>query len=363
MMHRRIHILVAFLLMCWGGMGCIDEVNIGEESDFIEKLVIDGQLRKGNPSTIQVQVSRSINFQATPIPNFVSGGILTLIDETGDTRPVPEVAEGRYFAAIDVSDPFLIQTDKAYKIRLELGGATYESAYDTIYSVPQADSLTFSWRQRQVLNEQENIVEETLWQLFIHTPLTGPNSSRKTPLRWDFNAVWSLVEYPPPEPLFARTCYVSEDLGLDEVVVFDPLEIERDRLDGFFLLEEPLSFKLANGQSVAVLQQSISLSAYAYWDRIGQVISRSGGFLETPPGKIQGNMFEVGNADTEVLGLFYVSEVDTLRTFMRSADFPNQIFKYCSTSRFPSYFEADESCRDCLTWPNSTYERPSFWFP
>lgn len=360
-MLRKVHVCIIYLLLCWGGMGCIDEIDIGEESDSIEKLVIDGQLRKGNPSTIHVQVSKSINFQATPVPDFVSGGILTLIDETGNERDIPEVEEGRFYSTIEDSDPFLVQTDKSYKIRLKLAGVTYESTYDTLYAVPRADSLTFSWRQRQILNEQENIVEENLWQLFIHTPLTSPNGLRRSALRWDFSSVWSLIESPPPAPRFARTCYISENLNLDEVVVFDPSIIEGSRVDGFLLMEEPLSFKIANAQSITVLQQSISSTAYTYWDRVGQVITRSGGFLETPPGKIQGNMFQVGNPEAEVLGLFYVSEVDTLRTFMQSGDFPQQIFGYCT--RFPDFFEADEPCQDCLTWPNSTYDRPSFWFP
>ena len=355
-MIRRIHVMASVILICWGGMGCIDEINIGEESDFIEKLVIDGQLRKGNPSTVQVQVSRSINFQSTPVTNFVSGGILTLVDDAGSERLIPEVEEGRFFASIDESDPFLVQTGSAYRIRLELEGSTYESTYDTIYAVPQADSLSFSWRQRQVLNDQENIVEENLWQLFIHTPLTSSHSSRRPALRWDFSSVWSLVEIPPPAPRFARTCYVSENLNLDEVVVFNSATTERDRIDRLLLIENPLSFKMANGQSVTVLQQSMSQAAYAYWDRVGQVISRSGGFLETPPGKIQGNLFQVGNPETEVLGLFYVSEVDTLRTFMQSSDFPVQLVGYCT--RFPDFFEAEEPCQDCLRWPNSTYDPP-----
>ena len=133
------------------------------------------------------------------------------------------------------------------------------------------------------------------------------------------------------------------------------------RISPFFIMEEPVTHKISSGYILTAFQQSLSTEAFQYWDKVSQVISRSGGFLETPPGKIQGNISQVGDPNIEVLGLFYASDVDTQRVLVSVTDFPFSVRGFCS--RFASYEEASEACRNCLLWPNSTYERPSFWKP
>ncbi len=353
-----IYVLISMGLIFWG---CIDEIDLGEEVEFQEKLVIEGQLRKGAVSIIEIQVSQSIPYQAAPVTNFVSGGSLTLINDSGEERAIPEVEGGRFLASIDSNDPFAIETGRAFKIHLSLGGNTYESAWDTLFAVPKPDSMSIQWKRQSVLNESENIIDENLWQAYIHTPLSVDASPIRPALKWDFSAVWSLVEYPPPPPAFARTCYISEGLNLDKIAVFDPSSSDRMRVDGLFLTESPISFRVANGQYLTALQQSLSHSAFVYWEQVGQVVSRSGGFLETPPGKIKGNITQLEDPDKEILGLFYASEIDTVRVFMRSQDFPFQVLGFCL--QFPSYSESPESCRDCLSRPNSSYTPPHYWRP
>ena len=353
-----IFVLISIGMSFWG---CIDEIELGEEADFLEKLAIDGQLKKGATSSIEIQVSQSIPYQASPVTNFVGGGMLKLINDMGEERAIPEVEAGRFFDTFDSNSSFPIETGRAYKIHLELGGNSYESAWDTLYAVPKPDSMSIRWKQQKVLNESENIVDEFLWQAHIHTPLSAGGSAIRPALKWDFSAVWSLVEFPPPPPAFARTCYVTEPVNLDKVVVFDPSNSDKGRVDGLFLTEALLTHKVAFGHFLIALQQSISHSAFVYWDQVSQVVSRSGGFLETPPGKIKGNISQIENPEREVLGLFYASEVDTVRVFMQARDFPTQIGGFCA--QFESYNEAPEPCRDCLDWANSTYTRPHFWQP
>ena len=180
--------------------GCIDEIDLEGENPPKEKLVIEGQLRAGNPSTLLVRVSQSIGFQETPTSNFIGGGILRLIDHSGLEESIPEIETGNFFARFDSTSSMDVRPGKAYKIELTLNGNIYESKFDTLYAVPHADSLSLDWESREVLNETENISEEFFWKAFVHTPLSSPNGSFRPSLKWDFSGVYEFIEFSPPLP-------------------------------------------------------------------------------------------------------------------------------------------------------------------
>ncbi|MEM6628877.1 MAG: DUF4249 family protein [Bacteroidota bacterium] len=343
-------------------LGCIDEIDLDSKVPQESKLVIDGQLRAGNPSTLLVQVSRSIDFQETPTTNFVGGGSLKIMDDTGAEESVPEIEGGIFMRSFDASSAFEVRAGKAYKMVLELEGKVYESSFDTLYSVPKADSLSIGWERREVLNESENIIEQFFWKVFIHTPLVPENSPTVPNLRWDFTGVYRFVETPPTSPFVEqRSCYVPDKINIEEISILNREEPTTQQLTNYLVMEEPITHKVSSGYLLTVFQQSISDNAFQYWDKARQVISRSGGFLETPPGKIRGNIFQVDDPSEEVLGLFYVSDVDTARILVRARDFPFGVLGFCPSA--PTDAEIDETCRNCLLWPNSSYEQPPFWEP
>ena len=358
---KKLLLIATGIILCVLPPGCIDEIDLEGEAPQEQKLVIEGQLRAGNPSTLLVQVSESIGFQETPASNFVGGGTLRLIDDSGIEQIIPEGEPGRFFASFPPSSPLEVRPGKAYKIELSLNGNVYESKFDTLYLVPKADSLSLGWESREVLNESENISEAFFWKAFVHTPLTTSNGSFRPSLKWDFSGVYEFIEFSPPLPGEQKVCYVSEIVNVDEVVVLGREEANLPRISPFFIIEEPITHKISSGYILTAFQQSLSKEAFQYWDKVSQVISRSGGFLETPPGKIQGNISQVGNPNAEVLGLFYASDVDTLQILVRGTDFPVTVGGFCS--RFASYEEASDECRNCLLWPNSTYDRPPNWDP
>jgi hypothetical protein len=181
------------------------------------------------------------------------------------------------------------------------------------------------------------------------------------------------------------TCWKSNPLG--QIYTGTTRNLSQNEL-----LRVPLNFvsnetdRLSVTYSLYVQQQSLSLEAFDYWQRMNDQSAGSGGVYEKQPASVEGNIYNVNHPDDVVLGCFYASQVREQRIFVKNNnlfDFtiPRVSCEYEPTSslwarygdqniHFPVYiyvpgpfqptFWGPEECFDCRLQGGDTI-RPLIW--
>ncbi len=358
MMNRYFPFLLGIMMLSlWGG--CVDDIPLEVPEGNTQKLVIQASIMKGNPSVIEVLLSHSADFVQYFNARQISGASVKILDETQRSLLIPEARPGLYRLAWVNDGDFEIARGQTYQLEVQLPtGASYLSSLERIYAVPAATDIHIGLQTRSVLNEAENIVETPFIQFLIETPLKHPDETEKAYLKWDMEGVFRLIELEAPIPIPGpQTCYISESIGLGQVHVFNGFETSDDRLTNHLIYEEAINWNYSAGYYLTVYQQSLSKGAYEYWNKVSEVSAREGSLFEPPPGKIKSNIYNVDDEQEQVLGYFYATEVDSIRRFIQpqEANSPSApCFAY-------TYETADDYCRNCLLWPNSTLRKPDYW--
>lgn len=350
---------VVFLLFL---SACVDEIPLPEPGEEALPVVIQGRVSKGDPSLLRVSLSLAAPFSAADFPPRITGAEVLVVDRDGTRWPVPEVETGLYERRIGAGEPQAIETGRAYQLQVTLpDGRTYHSDYETVLPVPRPDSISYGVITRAEINTSGNIQEVPILQVYLHSPLTGTNEKAPPALKWDFMGVWQLQET-DLGAIGPRSCYVSQFVNLDEVVVLDGRSVSTDYLDRRLLFEEPIDHRFAVGYFLTVIQQSLSAGAYTYWSRVAEVTERSGGLFEKPPASVPGNIRNIADPGEKVLGFFYAGATDTLRRRISLSE-DLAIGRNCPPNLEPGMSANDLSkeCVNCLLWPNSTLERPPYW--
>lgn len=351
--------VILFLLLVALASSCVDEITLAIPAAQQKKLAIVGSIRKQDSTLISVEITRSLDVTNRLLPDPESGAAVYIYDEDGANLLIPEIRPGVYKLSVPEMNAFLIKLGKSYRLSVQLSnGQTYESTLEPLLAVPKPDSLSFQVVERKVQNDFGYISKNDYVEVLISTPLGLDSSS--VHLKWDFEGCYQLQELQPPPPSSAspRTCYINQALNLGKVVVFNGLETTKNRLEQFSLMEEPINVRFGTGFYFTVHQQSLSPGAYEYWNNISQIVSRTGSLFEPPAGIVKSNIYNVNNPEEEVLGYFYCTEVESLHKKV-NLEKPYRPPARCAA--YPSYYEAEPFCRDCLLWPNSTLKKPDYW--
>ncbi len=340
-------------------IGCIDEIDLDGTGGGGNKMVVQGQLIKSSPSSVRIRVSRTAEFSGRSLPTAVSGAVVILWDNAGNELQVPEVEPGIYEMEInDDNSDMSVETGGNYMIEVVTSeGSQYQSSMEPLKPVPQADSVSIVIVEREELDLNDQRQLKQYLQFFLHTSLVANESSERASLRWTFESIYrvdeTFVPGPGPGP---QTCFVSRGLNFDKVVVFNGNEVNSDRLDNFYLVEDELGFKFALGYLLEINQHSLSKGAYEYWDQVSQSVGLSGGLFEATPGRIVGNMSNKNDPNEDVFGYFYASEELKVTRFV-TPDEAGRPEDFCSSP----VFSGEKVCLACETIQFSTKEKPDYW--
>jgi len=336
-------------------VGCLSEVEIDVPENVSDNIAIVGQLYN---SSVVVRVTGLTSYVGFSQPILIDDASVQLFDESGSFINVPNSGQGVYQTQ-NISLP--IFPGNRYQLKVSINGKTYESTLETLFSVPEATSVEHNDIFRSELNDFGNIVENRYIQFLINTPLSTVGSVEKSYLKWDFDAVYRFIETTPaiPFPPTPKTCYYPQILGIDEIAIFNGPESRLTTLENEFLIEEPLDHRFSRGFYFNVSQQSLSEGAYNYWEQVQAITDLSGNFFEDPPGKIIGNFKNPDDPAEEVFGYFYATQAIVTRVFVKSSDY--QISSICPAVAPFGDTSIRRTCFNCLSHPNSSLNKPSYW--
>lgn len=356
----RWSILLGGLLL--GLAACLSEIKLEVPGEKIASIAIRGQLIGGEHPLISIKITSLSEFNASSVARPVSEASVVLIDEFNNGIDVPLRRPGLYELEIPAGAfPLEVRAGQAYQLSVSTpGGKNYLSTFELLSAVPEPEELRYLSTRREVLNEVNNVIDREFIQFLLTTPIVSPQNGAPSFLKWDFIGTYKFPEstlasaFPPN----TRTCYITERLNLENVVVFDGSQSGQDLLRDLVLLEEPFDFRFSNGFYLTIRQQSLSEGAFRYWEQIGKVVQLSGNFFETPPGKVSGNFFNPDDLEEEIFGYFYATEEAILRLYVDPGNDPPMPF--CPLTAVTAT-SVDTTCLECLLRAGSTLEKPAFW--
>lgn len=352
------HPLSIWIVLLLSGLpcSCVDEIALPVSEEGQGKLVVEGRAVKGSPSRVFVRLSRTAELSVHGVPTFVEDGDVRLQNRTGQNIALAHQNRGYYTAELTPDSPMDLQTGQSYQLQISLpDGSRYQSAWELLAEVPELDSISFSEVNKRILNDAGNIVTIPFVQYQITTSLVPAGHTTPSPLLWEAEGVFRLYE--SPTLLNPRICYITEPVGNGRTKVLSELSNDQVALIRYPILEREIDWHFATGYFLTLYQYSLSRDAAQYWSQVGQIIQRDGGLYEKPPGSIAGNISNADNPGEQVLGYFFASAVDTSRLLITPDELSVTFTSYCH----PDYGDGGDVCFDCLQWPRSTLERPSYW--
>jgi hypothetical protein len=318
----RNHILILFCVIC---CSCVEPFEpVLEESQ--EVLVISGMISDG-PGRHTVTVSLSAPYR-WPDFNGMENCVVTVTDQHGNTVDYIDEGEGTY--AADIPDSFLEVGDAVSLHVLTPDHGEYWSSFDTILACPDLDSVY--WELQYMETPDPDI---SLPGIQFYLDMSGkPSDSRN--IIWRVNETWeywaSLIgnfimwDWGYMEEFWSGKVFKCwKSYPLDHIFAMSTRNLSTNEIR-----KMPLNFvsnksdRLQVTYSLYVQQQSLSLEAYDYWQRMNEQVVSSGGLYEKQPASVRGNICSTDHPEELVLGFFYASQVKEQRIFVHN----NNLFDF-----------------------------------
>ena len=350
---------LAFILIFISG--CLEPIELDIPKGFQQTIILEGKIVKGEPSTFELRVSQLFSFTAES-RGSINARDAIIIDDAGNEMTIKATGQGIYFYEFTDIDPIKIDFGRSYKIRIgTFDGREFESAFEPLAPVPEINNLKLEKIEKEIIFPDQTTRLDTFIRYKVDTDLIPTNSNEKSRLRWELQNVYRVTDVAifDDEP---KTCYLSSDLDVPSIKILNGSIQASNSIEDFVLYDELISPNFAEGLYFTAIQESLSESAFEYWERVKAVVDREGDIFADPPGKVKSNFVNINDPDDEAFGYFYVTQQDTARVFV-SPEFAGNPSNRCPSMNMfnPDGSCADLLCCDCLTDPTSTTIKPDFW--
>lgn len=319
---NKLPIVLALCLLCGS---CVEPYEpVLEESR--EVLVISGMISDG-PGRHEVRVSLSSSYR---IPKFlgVEHCLVHVSNQYGDMIHYSDKGGGIYSA--DLPDSFLEVGDAASLYVLTPDHGVYHSSYETILPCADIDSLYWEF---QYLETPDPELSRPGIQFYLD--MSGQTTDSRNMI-WRIQETWEywaslfgnrvLLDFHHTEDFYSGEIYRCwKSYPLDHIYTGSTRNLSSNVLRGV-----PLNFvsnetdRLHVTYSLYVQQQSLSLDAYEYWQRMNEQAAESGGLYEKQPASVRGNIYAEEDDQEEALGYFYASQVKAKRIYVHN----NNLFDF-----------------------------------
>jgi len=370
--------------------GCIEQYYPEKDELKPGTLVVLAHLTS-KPGMQFIHISRS---SAIIYPKYdpLSYCYIEVVNLGGDSKEFRETEPGRYCCQLDET---FLHIGEAYRLEIITPeGSRYASGYETIYPVPEIQSIYFA-RENHATRDLE-IIEEGI-QFYMDFEVEK-DSGRF--LRWNLVETYE-IHNPDneawiydvdrrlkiaPDSITWRRCWISRELP--EIYTLDV-----GNVDGEIYRRFPLNFvsnetrRLHIRYCLQVEQLALSQAAFFYWDELRKNIQSQGNLFDTQAALTHGNICNVNDQKEAVIGYFSISSLHEKRVFVD--DVPDLDFQidpyYCAPGDFPPFLsrindkylpyymvsarvegiwrtgEVHKYCVDCRDYKGSSHIKPEFW--
>lgn len=341
---------------------CLDQIDYNLPAEDLDFLAIQGRLVNSDPPVVSVVIKRVFGFESGESNVYVDS--VKLYNDLGDSLRLVNTNLGVYEATITAMSGFEVETGQSFRIKVwTVDDRIYESSMETLHPVVAVDSITIQVIEDE-LGTNEDVDSKDRVKFFLNTPLRIAGQSERARVNWLMRRTFKISDAPIFQGVPSKTCYVSENLNIDEVEPIDGDLLNKDYLSDYELYEMNVDFKFQEGIYFNVFQQSLSKGAATYFTQVSKLSERTGNMFEGPVGELTSNFVNVNDPEDRVYGYFYATAIDTVHVGIS----PFKIYvpipgRYCPPPFPPPPGSgcALEVCCDCLDVPESTTTEPSYW--
>lgn len=289
---------------------CIDPYS-PRLTGYASLLVVDGLITDANAS-YSVKLSRTFQEQ-TASSTDVTNATVSVSDDLGTVSNLIYKGHGIYKTD---SLSFHGTIGRTYVLHiLTSEGEEYKSDPCLMQSVADIDTLYFA-KDQQLINNGNGTQDGM--SIFLDTK-EGDNNQY---YRWAFDETWKFKVPDPKKYDFDVTDstivphldvkeYCWKNRKSDGVIIHAVYPGESSRIikQPIFFIASDQSDRLLIQYSMLVSQYSISKSEYNFWNDLKQINEDGGDIFAKQPFTVNGNIKNVNNPETKVLGYFQVSAV------------------------------------------------------
>ncbi len=344
-------IYILFLMLI---ASCIDPVTLKNEP-AIGILVIEGGITTGlGPHIVRLTTSARYGDIFAGEVKGVKGAEVFIRDEIGNLIKLRESENGFYVTP----NTFQGEVGKSYILLIETNdGEKYSSYSEKLLPVSPIDSIFYEFREIPYIGKEGLL--KTKSGIDIKIKFKDPEGADNY-YKWETNGFYKRETAPelftitdsrtgnkiPAPKDCCATCWITEDNNRIDVST-DFLHDGNDVVHTSIYLEDD-GVRFLGKYLITVNQFSISKEGYQFYDLIEKQLQISGDIFDPPPAEISGNMINLTNTSTPVIGYFRVSDVSSDSLYIYGEDFPFQ--------KIEPIFKDD--CRVLL---KSTVVKPPFW--
>jgi len=334
-------------------LSCIEQLDIITEEER-NLLVVEGHITTGEgPHTILLSKSAKYGDVFQGVVRKEENAIVRIRNESGEQVFLEEFIGGRY----QTPAGFEAEVGSTYTLLITTrDGNEYISQPETIIQAPKIDSLILRYRviPGDVPGNFRSGVE-------VFSQWTDPEGDKNFYL-WRNTGTYLINTRPDlftipdgnggsiaaPKDCCA-ICWVTEEDGDNSVRLFS------DRRSNGGVNTEQVAFieddggRFMDKYLVRIEQQSISGEAFQFFELLQNQLSIDGDIFDPPPATIRGNMINLTDPQSPVIGYFRASDVAVDSVFI-----PGSLLLDTQLPR--------QVNNDCRVLPGSTSEPPSYWF-
>jgi len=361
--------LVVLMLVCLGALffplACVDPQDLILRGT-VDILVVDGTITNlAEPQSIRLNRSRADRLTGRFGTLPITKATVEIVVDSAQVISCPETTDGRY----ELPSNFKGQVGHAYQLRFTLSdGTAYASSQQVMLAVPPVSSVSAQFNP-QSLPPQQFAGYTAGHDIFVDSQ---DPADQHNYYRWEWTLYerqyWcktcqkgvytvykvlpgqtkdfeyfvtgrelyedcftpkpttdgQITDGTPPVPdgdwYYDYRCQTScwEILRGNDIVIFDDKYI-----NGGAIARQPVAhipYYTYEPALVDVRQSSLTADAYRYYKLFQDQTQNTGGLADTPPTLPRGNVQQVGNRETAVVGYFTVSAVSLYHHWLDRKD-------------------------------------------
>ncbi|HEY0653265.1 MAG TPA: DUF4249 domain-containing protein [Chryseosolibacter sp.] len=371
MPYRSARSFCLFLAILVLGHACIERYDLPKFPQT-PQLVVDG-LITNEPGPYRITLTESLDLNTLVNKTVeVRQATVTIFDDQGNSEVFTEKKPGQYETAPDGIRGIV---GRKYHINIRTkDGANYATLPQRLSMPGKIENLRFEIR-RNSINPMDLSKPQDAVVFFIDAKGNPEEANR---FRWRWTSTYQIINEPwkktrqagrppifipnPPPCSGVRlgpygleaagectccNCWVSksnEAALISDNRFVSALNFRDVRIATVPV--EPRTFDIRF--HFRVDQLSVSEEVFTFWKLVQAQQSGEGSLFQPNSIRIKGNVFSTTNPGEDVLGIFSVSGIHSVDTFLMKRQVPIGV-------------EVETVAESCLYFPGATNERPSFW--
>lgn len=341
--------------LMWGS--CVDPITLNTDPQ-VGELVFFGNFTQSLENHY-FNITRTAELGQPPQP--VSGASVQIFDNLDNSATYQQVDPGRY--ELDPNQ-FAGVPGRSYYVEIILpNGEAFCSSPQTMPTPVKGEDLSFEIGQTETLSSNNILVEQTVINILIDTPLPT-NTPQQAGLRWSVDEVYSFSDLSCHSfyDSQAATCYFQVPVDEGRALIFEAEPGVQESLKKYQVHSRLLApnDEFIEKHYFSVHQFTLTEQALDFWKKVQQITNQSGTLFDAQPAAITGNIYAT-ETNRSALGFFEVSGKDVMRIFTNPFLIgSNRIIDTCPIRRTEVI---QDKC--CFCWladqPENRIERPDYW--